>query len=334
MYCSSCGTKNDDNDLYCRSCGSQLRAVAAVGPAVNTYAPPVIEGAVGAAWRDISGTTGWLKKMALLCLLGCVPILNFGVEGYALRWSRDLAMGNRDSMPKQVFRKKEILTGFRAALTELIYGSAYFIVATLVWLLLTAFFGLFGYQIAGAMGTLVFVLLVLGYVLFFYPLQNAAIMRMTIVDYLEGALNIGKIWEVYKRSIGGIMGASLLPVIIVGVIQAIVYAVFMAIIVGVASGAAGMFEDLAYGYAYGYGYGPDSISGLMNMGAGFMFLLFLMVLILAMLSVFGQVFCWRAVGHWASRNAYEWKDESDEAAVAEQIDQAMQQDPSYSGGAY
>ena len=72
----------------------------------------------------------------------------------------------------------------------------------------------------------------------------------------------------------------------------------------------------------------------MNMGAGFMFLLFLMALILAMLSMFGQVFCWRAVGHWATRNATEWKNESDEAAVSAQIDEAMQQDPSYSGGAY
>ena len=333
MFCSSCGTKNDDNDLFCRNCGSQLQAVP-VAPGGGTYARPAVEGAVGAAWRDISSTPGWLKKMALLCLLGCVPVLNFGVEGYALRWSRDLAMGNRELMPKQVFRKKEILTGFRACLTELIYGSAYFIVATLVWLLLTAFFGLFGYQVAGAMGTLVLVLLILGYALFFYPLQSAAIMRMTIVDYLEGALNIGKIWQAYKRSIGGIMGASLLPIIIVGVIQAVIYAVFMAIIVGTASGAAGMFEDIAYSYGYGYGYAPDSISGLMNMGAGFMFLLFLMALILAMLSMFGQVFCWRAVGHWAARNATEWKNESDEAAVSAQIDEAMQQDPSYSGGAY
>ena len=326
MFCSACGTKNDDGDLYCRSCGSPLRMAVAPGAPGGTYvAPQPVEGAVGAAWRDISGTPGWIKKMVLLCLLGCIPVLNFGVEGYALRWSRDLSMGTRDFMPKQVFRKKEILTGFRACIMEIIYGSAYFLVALLAWLLITAFFGLFGAAAAGIMGTLGAVLLIFGYALFFYPLQNAAIMRMVTVDYLEGGLNIGKIWQAYKRSIGGIMGASLLPVIIVGLIQGIVYAVFMAIIAAMSSGIPGLVENMYYDY--GYGYGMDSLNGLFSLGAGAMFLLFVMGLILAMLSVFSEVFCWRAVGHWSVRNAPEWAEESDEAAVADQIAQATQRQP-------
>ena len=309
MYCSACGSFNDERDQYCRSCGAALS-----GPVGSPggYAPPqAVEGTVSAAWRDITTTQGWLKKVLLLCVLGCVPVLNFGIEGFALRWSRDLMMGAREVMPKQVFRKKEILTGFRAWLARLAYTSGYGIVALLATLLVSGFFGLFSYEAAAAMGVLCMVVFGLGYALFLVPLQCAAIMRMTTVDYLEGSLNLGKIFAGYKRSIGGIMASSLLPIIIVGFIQFILYMLFMVIIMAVGAGSPDMMEGFIYGYGYGY-----ALNGLFSAGAGVLFLVALLGIIMSMLSVFSMLFCWRAVGHWAARFVPEWAAESDEEAFA------------------
>ena len=332
MFCSSCGAQNNERDAYCRNCGAPLAQSAPYGQQPGGYpgqaAPyppqPAPEGTVGAAWHDISGTAGWAKKVLLLCLLGCVPILNFGVEGFALRWSRDLALGKREAMPKQVFRKKEILTGFRAWLVRIAYSSAFVIIAAIVLLLLTAFFGLFGYEAAAAMGMLCFVILGIAFALFFVPLENAAIMRMVTVDYLEGALNIGKIWQAYKRSLGSIMGASLLPVIIVGLIQFVVYAVFMAIIMLIAGSAPGILDSMSE-LRY-------SMNSLMYGGAGVVFLMFIMEIVMAMLSVFSMLFSWRAVGHWSARNASEWASESDEETFSARAQEREASAPS--GGVY
>ena len=267
---------------------------------------PAYEGAVSAAWRDITGTPGWPKKLLLLCVLGCIPILNLGVEGYALRWNRELMFGDRMSMPREVFKKKEIITGFRALLIEFVFYSALAIVSTLLGLLAGAIASPFGYT--AIMGMSTFIELVVGLFAFilFSPFVNAAIVRMVTVDYLEGGLNVKKIRTAFRRNMGGAIGASIIPELAVGAVQAILVGIILAIVF--ALGYQLHPSNILYGY-YGY-------SGSGAVAAFALVFIVLLVFVIAMLSVFAMLLRWRAVGHWAARIAPEWKTETDEEEFA------------------
>lgn len=295
----------------------------------GTYQPvSVPEGVLGAAWRDITSTAGWLKKVILLCLLGCVPILNFGVEGFALRWSRDLTLGNREPMPKEVFKKKEILTGFRAWILRIAYDFIYLFLSFLAVVLLAALFGVFSAEAAAGISMLAIFLLVLAYAFFYYPVENAAIIRMVTVDYIEGGLNIQKIWQAFRRSMGSAIAGSVVPPLAVGIIQGILLGLLTAIMTAVATSTFGGYYDMYYYAPYELGYMSDFANTLTGLGAGFVFLYAVICLVNAMLSVFAMLIRWRALGHWAARTAPEWKDESDEETIASMAADRIAQDSS------
>lgn len=300
-------------------------------PQYSAYQPtPVPEGVLGAAWRDITGTVGWLKKVIVLCLLGCVPILNLGVEGYALRWGRGLMFGNREAMPKEVFKKKEILTGFRALLIRIVYDSVFVILGFLAIILLGAIFGLFGPAAAEVVSLLAIFALCIGYAFFYYPIENVAIARLVSVDYLEGGLNVQKIWGAFRRSMGGAIAGSVVPPLAVGIVQAILMSLVTAIIMGVAAASlgdmvntyGGMYDSYDMNILFMY---DDLLDTLTYLGAGFVFLYTLACIVCAMLSVFGMLIRWRAIFHWTARTVPEWKDESDEETIAAMAAEKMAQ---------
>ena len=281
--------------------GYQQPGYQAYGGYQGAYQP---EGVLSAAWRDITSTPGWLKKLPLLCLLGCVPILDLGVEGYALRWSRELMLGERNVMPQEVFKKKEIITGFRALLIELVMYSVLIVVAGLFGMLMGAFASLFGYQAAIGMVGLVEVVTSLFAFFLFYPFVNAAIMRMVTVDYLEGGLNVKKILAAFRRNMGGVIGASIVPDLVVGLVQGVLIGICVAIVVIAENG----FYPSYFFYGAISGFEPGLFLAL--------FFIILIFIVIAMLSVFATLLRWRAVGHWASRTAPEWKNETDEETYA------------------
>ena len=69
------------------------------------------KGCLAAAWGDIMQTKGWFGKVLLLGLVGCVPILNFYVNGYAMRWSRELFLGKVAPMPDRIFGNRMFING-------------------------------------------------------------------------------------------------------------------------------------------------------------------------------------------------------------------------------
>jgi hypothetical protein len=304
---------------------------AGYGYQQTTYQAPVQEGVLGAAWRDITGTQGWFKKVLFLCLVGCVPILNLSVEGYALRWSRELAFGERNPLPKEVFKKKEILTGFRAWLVKISLGFVFGILALLAVLLVAGLFGMFSYQAGTALGMLVAAVLGIGFFLFYLPMINVSVMRMTVVDYLEGALNLPKVASAFKRSMGGAIGATVVPPLVIGAIVGLVFFVFAFIIAAMTQGASNSVAGGSYGYGYGMGsYLPLS---MMRMGAGVMFCYLLLQLFSMMMGTFGMLLTWRAMGHWLARNASEWAHESDEEGVMRMVDSRFAESGPAAGGA-
>ncbi len=70
------------------------------GASAGGYAAPTgyaaaPQGCLGAAWHDITSSPGWVKRVLLLMVMNCVPVLNFFAKGYNLQWGAQAARGER-----------------------------------------------------------------------------------------------------------------------------------------------------------------------------------------------------------------------------------------------
>lgn len=283
------------------------------------------EGVIGAAWNDIKSSPGWLKHVLMLCLIGCVPIMNFAVDGYCIRWGRDLAFGKRSPLPKTIFKKKEISTGFFAYLVAFALSFALTIVVMAISSLLSGIASIpsitFGIIVSGLLtvAAFLFSLLVYG------PCINASVMRMSIVGFLESGFNFRKVFDAFKKAPGGLIGASVLPRLIVGFVAVIVIGIIVAIVIGIAVGIGSAAVNGASSYypygGYGYGGGfrsIDALFGLFSGAATILIFFFVAIYILAsMFNVFATLLTYRAIGHWAARNAPEWANEAEDATTSE-----------------
>ena len=348
MFCPKCGTNNAENSAFCKSFGTPLSvgtpakhvstpsARAATKPAAHatptahgaraeaqewqqpqpqqrTVARPVQEGCLAAAWRDITSSPGWIKQILILCLVGCVPILNFAIEGYAIRWGRSLSFGKRDSLPSQIFTKKEISTGFFAILVKIAMFSVLILLGLIAALLLASIFGIIGPGAAAIVIFLVAVIALIAGLVLVGPFVDASIMRMSVVGYLESAFNFPKTLKAFAKAPGGAIAASLVPPVLVGVVEGLL-TLIVGLFVAVASRA---WMSSYYGYgSYGYGYSymdPTMLYEQIVQGAFAILLVYLILWIVAsMLNTFSSLFAYRAMGHWAARTAPEWASEAEE----------------------
>jgi len=255
------------------------------------------------AWKDITSTPHWFKRILTLCVMGCFPIFNFGVVGYSLRWSRDLSFGERKTMPRSIFRKKEISTGFLAVVAGIAWVCA---VAIVVGLALLIVCGLISIVSVGAAAVFFYFLscvALLAAAIFIAPVVDIALIRMSVVGYLEAALNIPTILRAYKRKMGSAVCAALVPGIAVSVASCVLggIAAILCSILGY-----GSVQTYSYGYySYAYNVGPTG------------FALFLCVLIaviaiiaIVMMSTFANILTYRALGHWVAAYAPEWAEEA------------------------
>lgn len=322
MICRHCGTQNRDGDAFCRNCGTSLEATTfatppapapaqqqyatvqqsapvqqqyAPVPAAAPYAQPMKqEGCVAAAWRDVKGTPGWFKKMLLLGLCNAVPILNWIVPGFALRWARGLSFGKREDMPQEIFGDRAFVTGFFYALITAI-------VFAVLWTVSYVMGFVAGYRLAGVVSLALLVLSV-----FWGMFGNACIIRMAVCDNLGAAFGLSKVWQGYKKALGSLFCASIVPGLIVGLIGFGIALLLILLLSLVAVG--GIASMTSYGY-----YGSNSaMVGNMLAGIGVPGVILLLIgwLLFSMLQALSITMSMRALGHWASRVAPEWASEA------------------------
>ena len=322
MYCTNCGNHNDSVGSYCMACGMPVTGGAATLAPGRSYDAHRYEAtrvsALGAAWRDITDTPGWWKKVLFLCLISCIPIVNLAVDGFALRWSRGLSFDRNEPLPKAVFKKKEILTGLRALLLNIIYAIVFIMASFILSTLVTGLFASINLGLGAAMGATLTVLSVVAYLLAYWPMVNASIMRMTVVDHLESGLNFQKVWGVFKKSPGGAIGATIVPSLVSALIQFVLFVLFFAIIGAVLQSTATNYMDMIGGYGYlSYMSDPsylfdEALSSVYSLGNLATVLMIIMFIAAGMVSMFSKILTWRAMGHWAAETATEWPFESDE----------------------
>ncbi len=293
-------------------------------PQAGAYQAPVrVEGCMGAAWHDITSSPNWFKRVLTLCLVAVVPILNFAVDGYCLRWARELSFGKRESLPDRIFRKHEFATGFFAFLISFSLTCAYGIVLVAGICLISGLFAMLNIVLGIVILTILILAAVVFTLLFFMPAVDACVVRMAVTGYLESGFNVKLVWGCFRRSMGSLMAASLLPNIIVGIVKGIIVVILYAIIGAIGYGGAtsamssmGRYMNPMY-MMYGSGYG--SLQSAVSMVSGVVlivvFMLLLIYVVNAMFDMFANLFTYRAVGHWVARTAPEWAQESGEGKL-------------------
>lgn len=377
MFCMACGAQNNDTAQFCAKCGkpltgtaqgAQAPAAAPAGSVAQNFSQPVqqvqygqaqgqpysqqpnymvsapaIEGCMSAGWKDITSTPGWFKRALLLCLINLVPLLgSITITGYSLRWARDLSFGKRETMPTKIFRKHEMATGFKAFLVAFMIYFIWGLLGVATIALIAGLFALINF-FAGliVLGILLFAYLVVT-LIFVEPAVYACQMRMAITGVLEKGFNVKDVWQTFRRAMGSLIAASLLPNIIVGIVKFIIGSIFGAITTAIFAGGAYNLGSLLT-TTTGARAAANPMIMLMNgnpqgfitiLSGALLLLVFTWIIsyvIDCFFDVFANLWSYRSVGHWAARNASEWGVESDENTLDTLQEESLMTQQAYVG---
>lgn len=258
--------------------------------------PVYAKGCVSAALDDIKGQQGVGKKMAFLGLLGCVPILNFVVTGYAINWSREVPFGARTPMPKKVVNGQNFETGFYCFLVSLVVGLAVGLVAGLL-------------ALVPLLGWIAAIVLAFGASMY----QYLAYMRMGMLQQLGEGFKIQLIWRVMQRDWKSLLCAAVVPSLLAGLIASAAVVVVSLLVAGTGAGATLMVDGGSAG---------GIVAGLLAL-VSVLLVLFAYIIAFAATAV-AILVTMRAMGHWIARYAPEW---TNEAWAASRYQQAPPQNP-------
>lgn len=176
-----------------------------VSPVPDNELTEYEDGCCRSAWSDIRATRGWFAKVLFLALIEYVPILNWVVTGFALRWSRQLFLGKVEEMPKRVFADRAFVNGAMYFLVTLVVG--------IVTMSLTLMLGLI--PIVGA-------LLALAASIFVGMIMNVCYARMAIFDQLGDGFAINKGFNGMKKQAKKAFCVEFFPGFFIGLIMFVV----------------------------------------------------------------------------------------------------------------
>lgn len=299
--------------------GSAAGTSAAAGaPAPGTPAPgvpapgapadfPVYKhGCLAQAWDDITESEGWAKRILLLGLVGLVPILNFFVSGFAMKWARQLPLDQIEGMPKKIFDEGSFLQGFYAFVISLVVGFVSAAASALVGLV-------------PVLGAIVGVAVTLFMAMF----QVLSVTRVAISGNLAPGFDVKSIWAVFRAGrLGKLFCATLLPGIIVGV--AVVFICGSILVIFGLNSLTSLVDSIQYAQQMEqmaqmnpmmsmFGYSnpwPSVVSQAMALIPLF-FVIFLVAMFFAPLS---EVLTYRATAHYITRYSHDWCELAPKAA--------------------
>ena len=247
------------------------------------------------AWNDIKNSPGWFGKLALLALVGMIPIFGWiVVAGYMYGWSRSIAWGVHLPMPQHIFGEpddKPYRRGFYALIIVLVVG------------LIPGFVSGFSetiYDSGVSWGAIYcsLVLDILGFALSIVATIFGAIccVRMAIYDRLSAGFQFGRVVSMIKQDTKGaarLLGLSVVAEIIAGVV--ILIAVMIGSFVAFAAFGVTFLTTSATGVV-------TSTGGAAMASGGLILLVVIGCLVLAFVSIMAALFAnlliVRATGYW------------------------------------
>lgn len=279
------------------------------------------------AWNDLVHSPGWVAKLLQLALLNLIPI--FGqivVAGYLYGWSREIAWGVHEPMPRRIFANEDgklYRRGFYIFVMmfvfALVLGIFVSIGTTMTALSLSSFTDRSGSVSGGVLMTLGSIISLIGWVasilmVFFVWVAS---MRISIYDRLSAGFQLGKIWKMIKYDAGGIariFGMNLLLALIGGFALSVVFGILFAIFgVSVGAGLLGVAASATSEAAAEEAVRQYLLSG--NLGgivAGAMVLSLLSTYAALVLDVFVEALTARALGYWTMQfDVPHWRGQDD-----------------------
>lgn len=246
-----------------------------VAPPASAPAPAPVasypQGCLTSAWRDIKFSEGWFGRTVLLGLINCVPVLNFFVSGYCMRWAAQLPLDRVEPMPRKIFEDRNFVNGFYAVVISLVVGIISGVCS-----------GILG--IVPLLGTLVAVAVSLFLSLFEY----VSVVRIAIADSLGAGFDVPQIWALMKKDFGALFCILIVPTLILLAVAFVIAIPLTFIFMGSIMGGA---------MAYDYGYQMSD----MELILGLFMVMLPMFLIGQFLAAFFYLITYRAVGHYIAR---------------------------------
>lgn len=193
-------------------------------------------GYFSAAWNDIKNSPGWFGKLAVLSLVGLIPVFGWIVVfGYLFGWARDVAWNVHAPMPARIFGNEDgklYSRGFFALVIGLVCMLIPWVLE-FVWAMVTgigANWSGYGYGYGGTLAffglfSSLFSVVVFAGTLFAVVFAAVGIMRMSIYGRLAPGLQFGKIWAMIRHDFGGlarILGMALLLWVVAGFVISVV----------------------------------------------------------------------------------------------------------------
>lgn len=254
------------------------------------------KGCIASAWDDIKNSDGWFTRILLLGLINIVPILNWIVPGYCMRWARQLPMGKIQPMPKTIFVNRGFING-------------------VFWFVITLVFSLVGAIAAGILG----IVPLLGWIaslaiMFFIAMfGNLAYMRIAVADRLGAGFDISALWEALKKNPGSLLCISIVPGLVIGAcIGILALVVFGIAAIGIGSDVINLayLSDYApYGYGYDSMYGSAAAMSVLSIIGKLLPAYLILYIVACFAQAFQYVLVFRALGHWTARYASGWVNE-------------------------
>ena len=257
-------------------------------------------GYFSAAWRDVKNSPGWFGKVAILGLVGLVPVFGQIVAyGYLFGWARDISWGVHAPLPPRIFGNEDgalYRRGFFAFVIVFVCSLMPWALG-MVWGVLTGL-GAFwsargGFAVAFGPAMMMLWLLFAAAVVLSLLFSWVGTMRMSIYGRLAPGFQFGRIWAMMRRDFGGLLR-------ILGM------AVFLMVATGVVVWAATLAITLA-GALAGVVIGTPVVSTnnpfvLMATVPGLVALVMILVVACAALSTaagaFSMALIARALGYW------------------------------------
>lgn len=257
---------------------------------------------------------GWVA-----CPIGLVLSWIAGIccNGYAIEWGRELSRGRGFDTSGTILRTSLFSLGFFSSSLSGVLSIIALLPSLIAQLLVllggaagigAVAYSSYSYGYEGAASGLSGVLLIIMLLTFvlnvasfalsilFTMFSDAAVMHLAVTGRVESAFAFGKIWKSYKKQLGKLFCASLLPGIITGAILAVVVLILLGILIAILAGVS---------HSGGF------FSALFGGGIGAILIIALIIFAVAFVGAFTSMLKYRAVGYWAQRYAPEWVHEGD-----------------------
>ena len=252
-------------------------------------------------WDDVKNSPGWFGKLALLSLVGLVPVFGWiVVYGYVFGWARDIAWNVHAPLPARVLGNEDGRLYSRGFFALVIFAVCMLVpwAVELAWTVVTGASAASGLGRGGTFvlfgaASFLFSLIIMAARLFVSVLGYVGAMRMSIYGRLAPGFQLGRIWAMVRYDAGG-----LARILGMGVALSVGASVAAGLLVGPVA-LAGMALLFGVGVPVVHTNDPTVLAfaapALVVLGVA-LFAVIAMVAVMA--GVFSLVMITRALGYW------------------------------------